>query len=174
MAKQKLKEFHVDGTSTQIWVEESGDFCAQLDGEWAKAGTLKSLTEKIKRHVRTSRQIAVPVTLLNDYGADDTKFTIQQVTLTGIHGGSGNVIAKDDKTGETQQLRYFYGTTTRRLTGEEIQQFVALVKLQWEARRRVEEWVEARTINARDLVTKAAATLDPALDAQTLATEQAE
>lgn len=167
MSDTKLKDFQVDGVTIPIMVRESGEFWCRLDGELSSANSLKTLTEKIKRHVRTSRKIAVPITLLDDFGPQDDKVKIQQVTLTGIHGGSGNVIAVDDKTKTQQQLRYFYGMAVRRLTGEEIQQFVALVKASRDARVRVEEWIEARSVEPRKLVEQAAAALDPALDQNT-------
>lgn len=168
MSWQRVRDFAVDGVTIPIDVDTvSGEFSAVLDGERAKSPTLKTLQERIKKHIRTSRKIAVPVTLLDDYASSDTKLKITQVTLTGIHGGSGNVIAKDDKTHETQQLRYFYGTCVRRLTGPEIQEFVGLVKALWASQQAVERWVEARTVSPSKLVQEAAQALDPALDANT-------
>jgi hypothetical protein len=169
MGYQKVREFTVDGTTTQIDVDTtSGDFSAVLDGERVKLSTLKGLQEKIKRHIRTSRKIAIPITLLDDYApGSDKKLEIQQVTLTGIHGGSGNVIARNDKTKEVQQLRYFWGTAVRRLTGGEIQEFVQLVKTSRAAAQAVEDWVEERKVTPAALVQKAAEGLDPALDQNT-------
>lgn len=166
----ELKTLEVDGTKVKIFVTDKGNFQAQLDGVWVPAGSLKALTEKIKTHVRNTRNIAVQVTMLDDYGPADDRVKIQMLTLTGIHG-RGRVIARDDEDGESRQLSQFYGTCVRRLTDPEIKEFLILVRAQWAAYQAVNDWIDAHDVNPEALIREAAEALDPARDAQTEASE---
>lgn len=156
MAHTKLKTYTVDGVSFEIEVTPGGEFAAIVDGAQMRTNSLKSLEEKIKRHLRTTYSIAVPVTFISDELDLEDKLKIRQATLTGIHAGNQNVIAKDDKTGMTEQLRYFHGHALRRLTGDEIQAIVALNRAALAAMRAVRDFLEEHEIVPRTVVEDAA------------------
>lgn len=156
MSLTKLKDYSVDGITFEIQVTGDGTFRTQLDGDWAEATSLKALQEKLKKHIRMTRTLAIPVTQLENYVDRDDRMRITQLTLTGIHGGSGNVLARDEKTQHSEQLRYYRGEIVRRLTGQEIQEFVALVKAAHAATQAVAEWVEARQVDPKGLIREAA------------------
>lgn len=174
MGETKVKNYSVDSVTVEIAVSTStGVFSGDVDGNTLTAPSLSSLQDKIKKYIRANRRIAVPVTMVDDYGVNDTEILIRHITLTGIHGRSNNVMAKDDETERVEQLRYFYGQIVRRLTTDEIKELTKLAQAARDAYAKVEAWVEERQVSPTELVRAASEGANPALDQNTEKVEDA-
>jgi hypothetical protein len=152
----KLKTESIDGYKFDIEILDSGEFYTRIHGEEVEAPSLKGLTDKVRKMIRRAGRIAVPVThITTRYRHNKETPEVTQVILTGIHGSNRNILYKDEKTGESEQASYsseFY----KRLTGEEIAAYIALVKAAEAASRAVETWKEKHRVNPHQLIEQAA------------------
>lgn len=158
----KVRELSIDGRKFVVDLDESGDFTTLCGGERIKAPSLKGLTEKLRKHVRSEGRIAIPVSKIDQHygrGNNRDKYVVSQVLLTGIHARSGNVLYKNEATGEADQSGYserFY----KRLTAEEIAKFQALVKAERDAVAALGAWQDLHMINAKHLIEEAQARVE--------------
>lgn len=153
MTKTVLKTIEIDTREIEITVEENGDFVARVDGEWYRAPSLKLLTEKLRKMIRSQGRIAVPVTQISSGHHDEPVIT--QITLVGVHAGNGNTLYKEDGETGVDQLRWSRDEIYRRLTEAEIAQCHALHEEVRVAKTALEAWLDARRVNDKELMQQA-------------------
>lgn len=118
-----------------IIVNSDGIFRAQVAGEWLYAETLKEVESKVEKILKKTKvSVSIPVSQLGVVWSDapyrqgrwSNGIGVRHLTVTGIHGGTGNVIVKDEKTGKTEQLTGWRAGVVRRLTDVEVAEYVRL------------------------------------------------
>lgn len=153
----KLTEKTINGVTFEVSVNSDGEFKATVAGKCLKAESLKELEKQARKLCPRKRpEIAVEATKL--MGSRGT----QDVVFTGIHGGTGNVLATFDD-GDKEQVELRYGSAyVRRLTPEEKQTYATLHKANAQAEAALTEFIESVTV--KDLRQKVEQTFQEALD----------
>lgn len=159
MSDTHLKTISIDGAKIDVLVKENGNFTARYDGELFETSSLKSLQERLKKHIRTNRRIDIPVTLLEEDYHD--KLVVKQVRLMGMQSRTGNILYKEEKTGETHQDRGYHNSFYRRMTPEEIQQLFSLRAAVRAAKEALDAFMESRQVHTKVLIEEAMKHVDP-------------
>jgi hypothetical protein len=137
----RLMEKTIHGFKVDIHVSDDGDFTAGgvygVEDPHKSFHTLRELLNHLKTTLkRAKREVAIPVTFL-DTEKSSNQFSrgrwvqgrsFRQVTLVGIHGGTGAFIFVDDETGKREQADRYNSsrTVTKRLTPELAGEYAAL------------------------------------------------
>lgn len=154
MNDTQIKPLRIDGCTLDVFVSETGEFSSRWNGDRIAAPTLKALREKRQKQIRSAGRIAVPCTLIEDMWHSD-KPRITQITLVGIHAGNSNPLYKEDGEDTTEQLRWSGSKVFRRLTDEEIAEFLRLKQEITAAEAALEAWKAERSVNPTTLLTDA-------------------
>lgn len=158
MSETKLKDETIDGHKFEITVRDNGEFQTKILGDWVNAPSYKALIDKVRKLIRRAGRIAIPLTLISDKynNRQQSVPEITQVTITGVHGSNRNILYKDEKTGVTEQASSWGNDFYKRLTGPEIQSFMALTKAARDAADAVDKWKTKHKVSPHTLIEEAA------------------
>lgn len=117
--------FEVDGKVYQIYIDPQGQFYTVVAGERIWAETYAKLKDKITRVGRQDRvRIALPATIATGRGRwDDDSSTLVDVTITGIHRRTRDVLYKRDDNGKAGSCDY-HDTLMQRLSAEQKAEYI--------------------------------------------------
>jgi hypothetical protein len=138
------------------------DYPIEVDdwGRWicpslaVEAPTRDGLEEKAKRAAAKAKvKVEVPFTAFRQRHFGGPAI-FADYTASGVHGGTGNVMMRDDKTGKSLQfLSYDHGKALRRLTDEEKQEGHHLLEAHTAAKRAWDTWLSDHSLNLAAEVT---------------------
>src|SRR5688572_17200653 len=93
----EVKTFRFNGAAFEILLSTTnGSFTAWADTSWLEAKSLTTLQDKLRTYVRSTRSVSIPVTILDNFDASDTKLSIEDVTLCGNDARSGRPVYQDE------------------------------------------------------------------------------
>lgn len=157
MEKYPAGQVETNGVTVPIFVDDHGNWTAEYGGRVQSYPTREKLENRLKTLTRQATvRVEVPVVrVIKKY--DDAEFT--RATLTGIHGGNGNVIGvlhfggrrgdvKEQFTRSYDSSELFFGGD---VTDEQLQEYAALRRAEYEARdavRKAEERFAVRDVKA--------------------------
>lgn len=140
----------------------SGKFNATVGDDHLVAETWAGM-EKAVDHAtkKVSKSVSVPftsVTLTQGYGVDTGRLIrkVKHGTATGLHSGTGNILAKWDDTGEKFQLTGWNdgGRRFRPLSPDEITEYTQLAMAASQASEDLRNWETGHEIDLKKLVIK--------------------
>ena len=144
MSHNTFATFEIDGRRFEIAVDTTdGEFLTRYGGDWIRAASYKALQEKLRKMVRAEGKIEIHATVIDD--AHEDAPTVVPIVITGRHAGNRNLLYREVKTGDTNQLRW--GKVYRKLEGKEIAEFFDLVRARKAAVEAIEEWLETRELD---------------------------
>lgn len=93
-------------------VDQRGRFTIEYQGKRFTDDTLRGVTEAVKKARRTAKvKLAIPVTVVSYENLTDA-------VITGVHGGTNNLIVKPEDGSATYQLGGYSGETVVRRMSE--------------------------------------------------------
>lgn len=143
MEEYPAGQIEANGVTVPIFVDERGDWTAEYGGRIQAYPTREKLENRLKTLTRQATvRVEVPVVRVN-LKYDGAEFT--RATLTGIHGGNGNVIGVlhfGGRRGDVkEQFGRCYGSSEvffgGDVTDEQLQEYAALRRAEYEARNAV-------------------------------------
>lgn len=152
----KLKKAMVDGRAFEVDVDDDGLFGTLLDGDRVTAPTLKALTEKLVKEVRTHGRVCVPATRLED-GWRNEEIELHDIELIGVHAGNNNPLYRVVGSKTTEQLRSYSDDILRRLTAEEKIEVMRLKAEIIAAQKAYDAFKDDRKIHPRTVIEDAQA-----------------
>jgi hypothetical protein len=147
MAKHLSGTYTSNGVDIQLQVDDyTGKWEAEFNGRTWSYETLDKLKASLDRQTKKSRVEvevhAVKVIQYRGWGIGDT--TVQRGVLTGIHSGTGNVLAAWDNRGKTvkEQITRDSGTTfvAGDTSDEQLAEYNRLLRLRIETAKNITEW----------------------------------
>lgn len=157
----KVKTETIDGRKVAIELGADGTFEAQCDGDEWTDKTLEGVIAKVRRDLRKSKvRIAIPATAIGvelhkpQFGHAHSRSAtgkVRHLTITGVHGRSGNILARWEDTGESEQISGWRneGSICRRLTPDEVKQYAALAKAKKAADDAIEKFEKRISLGGR-------------------------
>lgn len=150
MPEVELTVMEVRGQNFKITVTEGGWFSAKIGENTVQAETLTALRTKLLTATKTAAtKVSVPFTMVVDG-------KVVQATATGVHGSTGNITIRIDKTRKAESLPSYCNYAFKRMTDAEVEELQGLLLAKEEAIRAVELFQRERKFNigthVRDLV----------------------
>lgn len=135
----------VRGVKYPVSLDEAGQFHASADGHACAAATLKELETKLAGMTKVQLSIRFGRPEQVSYKPGDV--VIRTGTVTGIHKTQQTLLVKWDD-GHRESLRSYQARNQfRELTAQEAAEYGELVSAQLEAKRKMDEFVRAHTID---------------------------
>jgi hypothetical protein len=153
----KLKNMTIAGRAVEVHVSDAGEFYADVAGDRVKAQSLSALKHATERILRRAGKIEVPATVLTDSSFSTNPPTMEDVVLTGKHGGSGRVMYRGVNGVEQ---RGYNETILRRLSDDEKALIEGAWKQQRQAAEHYSEMVDGFRIDADDAIETAAKAIE--------------
>jgi len=159
-------QIEANGVTVPIFVTNNGNWEAAFDGRTQSYPTREKLEARLKTLTRHAAvRVEIPVVKVERRGGD---VTFTRVTLSGIHGGNGNVLGtvhyggrrgdvKEQFSQSFGQRETFFGGD---LTDEQLKEYAELVRKADEAAKAV------RTAESRYEVKDVKKTVQRVIDAQ--------
>lgn len=138
MAEHPVGHIVRSGEKFPLRVDDDGNWLATAAGRPLKKPTRKELVSEIDRILRLhKRAVHIPITLV--VSKNHGYITLRHGTVTGVHGGNGNVtVAWDD--GTSGQIVSHGETVLSRLDDDETAEITRLTKEAYEASERLREF----------------------------------
>jgi hypothetical protein len=102
----KIRELKLAGEEVSISFEpDTNDFRAELAGEEIADKDFNALLNTLRKKAKEYKPtVQIPVTKI-EHGAKGNAYT--DLTVTGIHSGNRNIMAREDATGEVHQYGWY-------------------------------------------------------------------
>lgn len=143
-----------------IQVDESGSWKAEYAGQHLRYDTRDKLKTRLETLTKKTKiTVQVPVIRIEEYkGWGTGPLSVARGELTGIHAGTGNVLAAWQVRGKTEKEQitnwgqagtvYVGGDTT----DDQLVEYSGICNKLTELRKRKEAWLKARQIKPQDAV----------------------
>lgn len=147
----KVRTETINGREFDIILEDSGKFSAKLDAEnTVRSETLEGLLKILKsKSRRAAAKLNIPVLKAEGGGFGYGENRLTPVTLTGLHGGTENIMFLNGR-GKSEQARgwgdEFYKAET------DVKEFARLVKADNDASAALAEFQRRHKIDAKKVV----------------------
>lgn len=89
----KFKTETIKGRKVDVQIDSSGWFSTVIDGHEHRAGTYDALVKKVQQALRL-KATKLEIAIWRDSRRNRVPGTLEHVTLTGLHGGTGNVLVR--------------------------------------------------------------------------------
>lgn len=150
VAKYDAGEISRAGYKIRLQVDDSGNWLAEVSDRDLSKPTRELLIKEIDRVLRLEKK-AVHIPITETDGRSNGYVTVRHGVATGIHSGTGAVLAAWDD-GKMSQLPGGHSTSLmRRLTPEEEAELIRLTKEAYEASYALREYSRRREIGYNDL-----------------------
>lgn len=159
MAVYEAGSITTNGVEVSIKVNDDGDWTAEYAGKHLSSDTRDKLKGKLARLTRGAKvELEIPVIRTEIKGLGGDTVVVRRGVLTGVHGGTGNVLAawmvrgqtvKEQITGwESSSLDYVAGDTT----DEELKEYAGIIRSLSELRDREDKWLRRHRIDPKKVV----------------------
>lgn len=137
-----------------VIVDDTGRFVASVDGDPFYAETLKGLRHTVLMHLkRGMKPLRLPAYTEPGRYTDDALDAMVPVVITGVHGGTGNVLYR--RAGDKSSTQESYSTHFYKFTATEAEHINMLRRKQKVLKDGIEQFMLKHKINAKQLVVEA-------------------
>jgi hypothetical protein len=160
--KAKITDIEVRGRKIPVYAvistyagsEPTGRFYAEIDDHSYSEDDFESLRKKLVEHTRkAAAKLNVRLCLLDNKRSRRMGLkgiNPVHVTVYGVHGGNGDLLARDDE-GEAYRFGWYEHLVSLPLTEPEISEYVDLVQAEAEASKRRADWEKTNAMDSDDL-----------------------
>lgn len=159
--RTEVKTQTIDGISYKIEVDsQTGHFHTKIsEAEHLEALSLKGLVEKLTSTMRGKLKVGIPALILDVDRWEDKPPVFVKATVTGIHGGNGNLLIQKDRgkgIKPTTEQAHFYGDNEllRDLSKEEQKQVLAAWQLKKDTQTAYKDLVDSLKLDAKAEIAK--------------------